>query len=298
MPVSGPVRTRAKRTPRSRALAAGLVLLAACATAPAREEAAAPPAEHPLLQSVLWVQTAAEYVAAAEQAFAAARAALPRALADTTWTAALEQSGDYAALPPAVIVDVDETVLDNSPFEAQLIRSGEEFDPARWSAWVDEAAAPPVPGALEFARAAERSGVTIFYVTNRDAPQEAGTRRNLEAAGFPLAEEEDVVLLRGEREGWSSDKSSRRAWVAERHRVLLVIGDDFNDFVFARLPVEERDALVRRHADRWGERWIVLPNPMYGSWEGAVTGPGEDLTPEQELQRKLERLRTEPPGPR
>ncbi|HUP18496.1 MAG TPA: HAD family acid phosphatase [Gemmatimonadota bacterium] len=278
--------------------AVAIVALAACATAPARDAATPAAAEHPLLQSVLWVQTSAEYHAAAEQAFAAAGAALERALADSTWTAELTQTGDYAALPPAVIVDVDETMLDNSPFEARLVLSGETFDPADWAAWVEEAAAPPVPGALEFAREADRRGVTIFYVTNRDAPGEAATRRNLERAGFPLPDDPDVLLLRGERPDWTSDKTSRRAHVAADHRVLVVIGDDFNDFVLARLPLEERDTLVRRHTDRWGERWIVLPNPMYGSWETAAIGPGEDLSDEEELARKLERLRTRGiPGP-
>lgn len=277
---------------------AALLAAAACASAPARD--AAPPglAEPPLLQSVLWVQTSAEYRALAEQAFAVAGTTLDRALADSTWTAAVEQTGDFAGLPAAVIVDVDETTLDNSPFEARLVRSGESFDPADWAAWVEEAAAPPVPGALEFAREADRRGVTIFYVTNRDAPYEAATRRNLERAGFPLPTDRDVLLLRGERPEWTSDKTSRRAHVAADHRVLLVIGDDLNDFVLARLPLEERDALVRRHAERWGERWIVLPNPMYGSWESAAVGPGEDLTPEQELRRKIERLHTAGvPGP-
>jgi acid phosphatase len=273
--------------------ATALLALAACAAAPAREAAPPAAAEHPLLQSVLWLQTSAEYRAAAEQAFAGATASLDRALVDSTWTAERGQTGDYAALPPAVIVDVDETMLDNSPFEARLIVSGGEFDPADWAAWVEEAAAPPVPGALEFAREADRRGVTIFYVTNRDAPAEAATRRNLERAGFPLPADPDVVLLRGERPEWTSDKTSRRAHVAAGHRVLLVIGDDFNDFVLARLPLEERDDLVRRHADRWGERWFILPNPMYGSWEAAAIGPGEDLSEEEERARKLDRLRTE-----
>lgn len=228
---------------------------------------------------------------------AAARAALPRSLADSAWTAALEQTGDYARLPPAVIVDVDETALDNSPFEARMVRRGIEFEPEAWSAWVEEAAAAPVPGALAFAREADRLGVTVFYVTNRDAPLEAATRRNLAAAGFPLAEGPDVVLARGEREAWTSDKASPRAAVAERFRVLLVVGDDLGDFAPARVPLEERAALVRNHADRWGERWIVLPNPMYGSWQSALVGFESGLPPEELLERKLEALDREPVRP-
>lgn len=276
-------------------ISVAVAVTAACATAPRAEppDAAAWPTAD--LDAVLWVQTAEEYEAAALQAYAAAEAALERALADSSWTAALVQTGAYATLPPAVIVDVDETVLDNSPFDARMILEGGAFDPDAWAGWVDAAEAEPVPGALEFLREAARRGVTVFYVTNRDAPrQEEGTRRNLERAGFPLGSDRDVVLLRGEREEWTSDKSSRRAAVAGEFRVLLVIGDDLGDFLPALLPLEEREGLARRHADRWGERWILLPNPMYGSWESALWGNRSGLSPAEQLEAKREAL---DPGP-
>lgn len=265
----------------------------ACAAPRAQPPRAEPPAaraEHPTLYATLWVQTSAEYRATAWQAFAAAGESLRRALADSSWTAATEQEGrDYAALPPAVILDVDETVLDNSPFQARVILAGGTFDPEAWTAWVDEAAAPPVPGALEFLRLADSLGVAAFYVTNRDDGHEAATRRNLEAVGLPVDPEIDTVLARGEREGWASDKSSRREAVAERYRIVLLVGDDFNDFVAARLPRAERERLVERYRDRWGERWIVLPNPNYGSWEGALYPPG-DRSEDDEATLRLEAL--------
>jgi acid phosphatase len=250
-----------------------------------------PRAEHPTLYSTLWIQTAAEYRAIAWQAYDAAGETLVRALADSTWTAAVEQEGEsFAALPPAVIVDVDETVLDNAAFQARVILANGTFDPEAWVAWVEEAQAPPVPGALEFLRLADSLDVTPFYVTNRDAPLETATRRNLEAAGLPVDPRVDTVLSRGEREEWTSDKSSRREWVAERYRVVLLVGDDFNDFVPARLPGPERDRLVERYRDRWGEEWIVLPNPTYGSWEGALYGEGEELTADDRARLRLEAL--------
>ncbi|MEZ5313445.1 MAG: HAD family acid phosphatase [Thermoanaerobaculia bacterium] len=163
------------------------------------------------LNAVLWVQTSAEYRTLAETTWSAASRALERALADPHWTAALEQTDDPAGLPPAVIVDVDETVLDNSPFEAESLLAGRTFERESWLAWITSASAPAVPGALGFARRADALGVTIFYVTNRDTGEEDGTRRNLARLGFPIRDETDTVLLRGERPGYVSDKTSRRA---------------------------------------------------------------------------------------
>ena len=272
---------------------AATCLTAACAASRADPPATEPPrarAEHPTLYAALWVQTSAEYRATAWQAYAAAGESLLRALTDPSWTAAVEQEGsDFADLPPAVVLDVDETVLDNSPFQARMILDGGTFDPQAWTVWVDEAAAPPVPGAREFLRLADSLGVAAFYVTNRDEEHEAATRRNLEVAGLPVDPEVDTVLTRGEREGWTSDKSSRRETIAERYRIVLVIGDDFNDFVAASLPRADRERLVERYRDLWGERWIVLPNPNYGSWEGALYPPG-DRSDDEEARLRLEAL--------
>ena len=292
------------RVVRFLALSALALAPAACATSRSapRAEAPAPPsaapaaaaasdlAEPPTLFATLWQQTSAEYRAAAWQAYDEAREILPVALADSSWTAAVEQEGgDFSMLPPAVVVDIDETVLDNSPQQARTILAGGSFDPEAWGAWVNEARAPAVPGAREFLALAESLGVAVFYVTNRDQPLEEATRRNLEAEGLLLDPEVDTVLTRGEREGWGSDKTSRREAIAERYRIVLLVGDDFNDFVSARLPRAERDRLVERYADRWGDRWIMIPNPVYGSWEGALYGEADD-TPEKRARRQLESL--------
>lgn len=248
-------------------------------------------ARDPTLYATLWTQTSAEYRALAWQSWAAARESLERALADSSWTAAVEQEGRaFAALPPAVIVDVDETVLDNSAFQARVILDEAAFDPDAWRAWVEEARAPAVPGAAELLSYADSLDVTVFYVTNRDVAEEPGTRRNLGSAGLPLDPELDTVLVEGERAGWTGDKSSRRAAVAERFRILLLAGDDFNDFVSARLPRADRDRLVERYRHRWGERWIVLPNPTYGSWQRALIDGGADLDEAARARRLLEAL--------
>jgi acid phosphatase len=249
------------------------------------------------LNATLWTQQSAEYRASAEQAYRTASRMLDLALADPAWTAVPEQEGDPSHLPPAVILDVDETVLDNSPYQARLIVDGSEY-PEGWDAYVREATAPPVPGALGFTRYAAERGVTVFYVTNRDAQLEEATEKNLERAGFPVAKNLDVLLMRGEREGWGSDKSSRRAYVAGTHRILILAGDDLNDFIpVSQASIEERDRLEADYASHWGARWIMLPNPAYGSWERALYGFDYQLSPEQRRERKRENLKTGEGGP-
>lgn len=267
-----------------------LALLATtgCATAPAPATQCNP--GHALVNATLWVHSAAEYRASALQTYAAARRQLDAALADRTFAGAEEERNEDPSQPPAVILDLDETTLDNVGYEIRAIERGITYDKPLWREWVSESAAGAVPGAPEFLAYAKSRGVTPFYITNRDFdPEHPGTRRNLERLGFPLAE--DTLLMRGTRPEWTSDKSGRRAHVAATHRVLLVIGDDLNDFTNARDKSQaERDAIMGRTAEWWGTRWFMLPNPMYGSWESAATGDAEG-TPCEQLQRKIDALR-------
>lgn len=227
------------------------------------------------LNAVAWVQTAGEYEATARQAYAIATVMLERALDEISWTASLEQAatGGYQDLPPAVILDVDETVLDNSPNQARQVLDDVDFAPPGWQEWVGEEQAEAVPGALRFTRAAAERGVRVFYVTNRRHPLEEATRNNLAHHGFPLDAEVDTIFTRDERGDWGSDKGTRRQAVARDYRILLLIGDALGDFVSGDdVAAQQRKQLVGRHADYWGVRWIVLPNPQYGAWDGALIG--------------------------
>lgn len=247
-----------------------VLVLATSTVACGHAAASGPGAANDLLFAVAWVQTAAEYEAAALATYQSAVPALERALADTSWTAVLEQQGEFAALPPAIIVDVDETVLDNSAYQARLIAGGGEFSRESWGAWVDERKATAVPGALEFLSAAAGRGVRVFYVSNRDVGQVEATRDNLAKLGFPDTAAADTLYFQDPSRGWK-DKSSRRAAVAKTHRVVLVFGDNLFDFVERDQPdLAERAAMVRDNGGWWGSRWFMLPNPMYGSWDDAL----------------------------
>ncbi len=224
------------------------------------------------LSATLWMQTSAEYRAMVRQTFGSAERRLRDALNDRRWTAApREQGANYEALPPAVILDVDETLLDNSPYQARLIKDRASFAPESFASWCQEQKATAMPGAERFAQSAVDLKIAVFYVTNRPKSLEATTRAQLAALGFPLDEETDTILTRGEDPQWASGKSTRRAHIARTHRILMVIGDDLGDFIDDhKVPAAQRRSLAEGHDDLWGARWILLPNPAYGPWEGAV----------------------------
>jgi 5'-nucleotidase (lipoprotein e(P4) family) len=255
-----------------------VLALTACQTAPVREApaAAAPAATaaHDNLNAVRWMQTAAEYEAAVRGTYAAALAQLDAAIADPAWNALPdgEAGQGFETLPPAIVVDADETMIDNSPFQARGVRDYGSFVYDRWLAWVNERRALALPGAVEFARQAAAKGVPVFFVTNRDAPQETeSTIANLRSAGFPIADDASNVLMRGDPRWSGREKSQRRQWIARSHRVVLMLGDNLGDFMDGvAVSVEARRALVHKYADRWGTRWFMQPNPSYGSWEAAL----------------------------
>jgi acid phosphatase len=283
---------------RGRLIVVCLLAVAGCggrsapATRPAAPLATPTAAPHENLNAVLWMQTALEYEASAVQAYRLATLQLDAALKDPAWTAAIEQTADSSELPPAVILDIDETVLDNSYYQARQVRDNTPFASSTWDRWCEEARATAIPGALEFTQGAANLGVTVFYVTNRTANLEAATRRNLAALNFPLKAGIDTVLTRGERPEWeASPKGARRAHVARTYRVVLLIGDDLGDFIgdSSGTP-EQRKERTAPQSDWWGERWIMLPNPAYGSWERAIVGTAADP-----IAAKRAALRYEPP---
>ncbi len=267
------------------ALVAAGVGLAAPAATPAERDA------HENLHAVLWVQTSAEYQAITRGLYHVAALQLDRGLADPRWTAAPEQAGrpDLPRLEPAVILDVDETVLSNAPEEGQRVLDRAGFDSAQFDAWVRRAEAVPLGGAKEFIDYAGTRGVDVFYITNRSVEQKAATVENLSKRGIPATPQ--TVLCRGEY-GPDGDKTGRRQHVAAAHRLLLMIGDDLGDFVAVADPggdrfftPAERAVLVDRTSGYWEDRWIVLPNPLYGSWERALYPSGLSDADSLEKQR-------------
>lgn len=253
---------------------------------------AQPPADPPasdLLNAVLWMQRSVEYRASALTAFALARIRLDQALTDPSWTAApREQTGAYQSLPPAIILDVDESILDNSGYQAWMTLKGTSFDPKTWNAYVKTVTSQPIPGALEFANYADSKGVKVFYISNRTADEEAATRKNLEKFGFPMGGNVDTMLMTHKQADWGSAKGTRRAYIAKSYRILINVGDNLGDFVDEYRGSEtERLKIMEDNKARWGREWIMIANPSYGSFESAPYG--HDFKRSDGEKRKLKR---------
>lgn len=208
-----------------------------------------------MLLAVLYQQTAAEARALQYQTYQVARRVLDEKL-----------SRGRFKLPPAIIVDIDETILDNSPYEAQCILGNFKY-PHKWDEWCLLAKAKPIPGSLEFLNYAYSKKVKIFYITNRKEHLKQATIKNLIEAGFPDVSEETVMTYIN-----TSSKESRRRKVREKYEVLMLFGDNLIDFTddWTRKSVAERMLIIDSLCSRFGSEYFVLPNPMYGDWESAI----------------------------
>lgn len=227
---------------------------------------------------VWWVKHSAEYQAISAQVYAQATQDLPRLLNDASWSAVPGKPS--LGLPPAIILDVDETVVSNVDF--QLILEP-PFTNRKMDTWGRQSAALPIRGVRDFVIAARDAGVTVFFVTNRpcekadgdDCPAQSTTVEDLREVGLEVSPE--FVLLSGEKPEWGREKVVRRELIAKSYRVIMLVGDDFGDFVACsrHKPVapcavsatrQSREEAVETYANYWGNGWYILPNPMHGSW--------------------------------
>lgn len=265
-----------------RGLMLGVAIVAMAGTVANAEE----PPPNDLLLAVLWNQRAVEYKGNALTVYALGKIRLDQALADKSWTAApVEQQGDYASLPPAVVLDIDETVLDNSPYEVWMMKTNQSFSTKTWNQFCAARISKAIPGALEFTQHADAKGVKVFYVSNRDAVTEKDTRENMAPLGFPMGGNVDTFLMQNERPDWGNRKGTRRAFIARNYRILLNFGDNLGDFDDRyRSGEAEREKVFEEDKAHWGHDWLVVANPTYGSFDTAPYG--HDFKKSRETQRK------------
>ncbi|MGC8864988.1 MAG: 5'-nucleotidase, lipoprotein e(P4) family [Bacteroidales bacterium] len=204
--------------------------------------------------ATLWYQHAAECRALYYQSYNLARLRLDEMLKT-------EGKGKKA-----VVVDIDETVLDNSPYQAWCILNGKSF-PEGWAEWTAKASAKALPGAVDFLNYVVSRGVDVFYITNRKPAEAEATLLNLQKEGFPQADTSHVLFRTAE-----SNKETRRQHVAIEYKILLLVGDNLNDFtdLWEKQGVARRLTITDSLRAEFGKRFIILPNPMYGDWENAI----------------------------
>jgi 5'-nucleotidase (lipoprotein e(P4) family) len=194
-------------------------------------------------------------------------------------------------MPRAIIVDLDETIIDNSRYEARLVKEGVPYTSQSYTDWINLAECEAVPGALAFLRYADARGVRVFYITNRKQIEREGTARNLHKLGFPRVNDETLLV---KPEGESLSKEPRRQAVSAKYHVVLLMGDDLNDFaaVFENsMTVDSRNESVEQNKAQFGTRFIVLPNPMYGDWESAIYGYNLKLPAAEKAEKRKSALK-------
>ncbi len=217
------------------------------------------------VMGILWQQKSAEYRALVYQSFNMATMMIDR------------ESRIKRSKKKAVVIDIDETVLDNSPYQAKAVTANQDY-PRGWKEWCNLARAREVPGAREFLRYAVSKGFDIFYVSNRESALMESTIKNLRTLGFPQVTKNRIYL----RENALS-KRGRREIIERTHYIAILLGDNLNDFsdTFENRSIEDRFIETDRLQRYFGSRFIVLPNPVYGDWERALYNYRRDLPKQQ-----------------
>lgn len=257
-------------------IALAILMLQACKPKPApqpKENKDTVNMQH-LIMAVLFHQQAAELKAIYYQTFNWAK----RVLAEDIKDKSIKQKR-------AIILDIDETVLDNSPFEAVCIKNQSTY-PVCWEEWVNQASAKAIPGAIDFLNHAASNDVEIFYVSNRKVHLKEATIKNLKQQGFPYADDSHVLLREKE-----NSKENRRLSIAKDYHIVMLFGDNLADFTnaFDDKTSQQRDKATDSLKNVFGEKFIILPNAMYGDWENALFG-NKKLKPEEQQQKRNEAL--------
>lgn len=226
--------------------------------------------------SAVWQQNAGEFRALCYQAYNLAQIRID------------ENLKIASTKPLAIITDIDETFLDNSPYAVTEAELGKDYDAKTWMNWTAKGEAKAYPGSLNFFNYAASKKVTVFYISNRDENDRVGTLKNLKDLGFPNADNEHLLL-----KSTTSDKEARRLEVLKNYNVIIYMGDNLADFskMFNKKSQAERNELVDENYSEFGKRFIMLPNSGYGDWESALNGYNNQLTPAEKDQVFLKNLR-------
>lgn len=226
--------------------------------------------------AVNWMQQSGEYIALSWQAFNTARYMFL-------------QNNTSAETKKAVIVDIDETVLNNIPYQAWLIKENKNYSNQTWQQWLTAREAEAIPGAVSFVKFVLAHNGRVFYISNRDAADYQSTADNLIQKGFPDINPDTLIL----KTAGNSDKSQRfKEVIAKGYTPVIFVGDNLNDFTgeIWHKDNAQRRKFVEENSQKFGTKFIILPNPSYGDWESAMSADYRKLSPEQKIQLRQRNL--------
>ncbi len=235
------------------------------------------PLSNQLVVATLWYQKSNEKKALYYQGFNMAKAMIDKTVATYKGTK-----------PLAVVVDIDETMLDNSPYEARIIQAGKTYEHKTWEQWVKEAKAKALPGAVDFTKYAKSKGVEVFYITNRRDHNRTETLKNLQDQGFEFADNNHLLMMTT-----TGDKTARRQQVLAKYNIICYLGDNMSDFDQSLDDMEPGSKeRVEQHSDLFGSKYIVMPNPMYGHWV-KIKYPVDVVSDKQKAEYRAKLLNAE-----
>ncbi len=230
------------------------IAVSSCTKEPAIQPKKTNSSEYMLL-STAWYQLSAEQKALYHQAYNIAKMRVDQ-------IAAKKHNKK-----PAVVLDIDETVLDNSPYQGWCIENDKTFTDSSWNRWVRKEKAEALTGAKDFTTYATKKGVEVIYISNRHVSQLQSTINNLKEKGFPNASAKYILLKDS-----TSNKSYRRDKVSEKYEIALLMGDNLGDFdhLYDNRNNQNAHKVLQKQKELYGKKFIVLPNPMYGKWERPI----------------------------
>ncbi len=254
-------------------IVAGIIMVASCTTIQHKTVAESENQDN-LILATLWYQKSAELKALCYQCFNNAESALVENL-----------SVPGRTMPPAVVLDIDETLLDNSPFQGWQVLEKRAFHSSDWTRWVERAEARPLPGAVEFTRFADSLGVEVFYVSNRTTDEMGPTIVNMARLGFACSDSTHMLFKES-----TSSKVERRALIEQEYDIIMLVGDNLADHsgTYEKRGPDLGFADVEADRRLFGTKYIVLPNPMYGNWLNDLLRSAKGRTEREKLLNLLE----------
>ena len=162
-------------------------------------------------------------------------------------------------------MDIDETVLNNIYTQEEYIKNGSNYSQKAWDEWVKAEKATAIPGAVEFVDYVYKNGGEVFFITNRGEDERVSTLNNLKKEGF-IADDKHLILKTKE----SSKEARRKAVENSGYNVVILVGDDLNDFIDSGISSQEKRDKVDELKSQFGKKYFILPNPVYGGFEAGL----------------------------